>query len=405
MKPSQKALVTVFASTFLQLVAGFMLLPWLLYRLTESGVSVAVSGAFAASSWIGILLITPLAGRMVKRLGRQPVLWLASLMTSVAIAGLLFTTSLAWWFVWVLLESVSAGLRWVVGEALVVELAPQGQCGRCVGLYETMVGSTFFLGPVLLNLLGTDNPAVPWWALAMAVMAMLLTAWMGAVPARHPVEAETVGLSGLPNALRRHKALAVIAFVGGFFEGGVSTVLPLYGLSLGFDAELATWLVAASGLASAVVMLPAGLLVDRMSLRRAHAVAKGARSARVDLMRWCTAFTMALTLGMPWLGDVPAAAVAVAFVWGGAGGCLYTLSVIDIGERESGTALFEATAVLVLAYTLGAIAGPLVGAMAMQVWSPMGFPLLLMSVSAAGWWSLVRAKSQPPSGKLTPSSA
>lgn len=402
MKPTRRALIAIFSSTFLQLVAGFMLLPWLLYRLSENGVSVAISGALAASSWIGILLITPVAGRLVERVGRQQALWLAALMSTVSVAGILLTSRLEWWFALVLLESVSAGLRWVVGEALVVEFAPNGQCGRCVGLYETMVGSTFFIGPVLLNLLGTANIAVPWVALAMTGTALGLTHCMGSLPAARPLQTHAVTLSGLPNAFRRNAALVVIAFVGGFFEGGVSTALPIYGLTLGFDMALSTWLVAASGLASAVVMLPAGLLVDHMSLQRRRSGNAKAQSARVVLMRWCTALVMALTLVMPWLSGLPWMAVVVAFAWGGAGGCLYTLTVIDIGEREAGTALFEATAVMVLAYTAGAVAGPLMGAAAMQWWSLLGFPALLLAVSAIGWWALTHAGAQIPAHELQP---
>jgi MFS family permease len=403
MKPTRMALLSIFGSTFLQLVAGFMLLPWLLYRLSENGVSVAVSGALAASSWIGILLVTPLVGRLVKRVGRQRALQLASFLSTVSVAGILLTPRLEWWFALVLLESVSSGLRWVVGEALVVELAPSGQCGRCVGLYETMVGSTFFMGPVLLNLLGTSSLAVPWVALTLTGTALCLTECIGNLPTTpQRIKPHDVKLSGFPHAIRHNAGLVVIAFVGGFFEGGVSTVLPIYGLSLGFDATLSTWLVAASGLASAAVMLPAGLLVDHMNFQRKCSGQENALSARVVLMRWCTALVMALTLVMPWLSGLPWLAVVVAFVWGGAGGCLYTLTVIDIGERESGTALFEATAVMVLAYTVGAVVGPLLGAAAMQWWRLLGFPALLLAVSATGWWALTHASVILPERKLQP---
>jgi MFS family permease len=400
MKQSRVPLFAIFSSTFLQLAAGFMLMPWLLYRLNEQGVSVAVSGALAASSWIGILLIAPVAGRWVQRVGRQRSLWIASLMSTVATAGILVTPQLEWWFALVLLESFSAGLRWVVGEALVVELAPSGQCGRCVGLYETLVGSTFFVGPVLLNLLGTDSPAVPWGALLLNGSALGLTLWLGNVPAAHPLEPHATTLRGLPKALQRNSALVVIAFVGGFFEGGVSTVLPIYGLSLGYNTEMSTWMVASSGLASAAVMLPAGLLVDHMGRQRKRSVHHAAYSARIVLMRWCSAVVVALTMLMPWLSSLPWMAVAVAFAWGGAGGCLYTLSVIDMGERETGGALLDATALLVLAYTLGAIVGPLVGAAAMQWWSQLGFPALLLAVSAIGCAALARSKPQTPAQAL-----
>ena len=400
MKPTRRALVAVFASTFLQLVAGFMLLPWLLYRLDERGVSVTTTGALAAASWVGILLITPFAGRLVKRIGRQQALTLACLMSTASVAGLLLTQSLFWWFALVLLESLSAGLRWVVGEAMVVDLAPSGQCGKGVGLYETMVGSTFFIGPLLLNWCGTDNPRVPLYALLMVVLALITSLWTGSSTRAQQTKQDTVDAINLQQAFRRHSSLALIAFVGGFFEGGVSTALPIYGLSLGFSAEVSTWLVAASGVASAVVMLPAGILVDRLSRQNQQAGAAHAHRTRRQLMRGCTVLTIGLTLLMPWLGALPPVALLVAFAWGGAGGCLYTLTIIDIGERESGPALFEATAVLVLAYTVGAIAGPLAGAAAMEGWERLGFPLLLVGVSMLAWWPLHRSTRRPLTGNI-----
>ena len=44
-------------------------------------------------------------------------------------------------------------------------------------------------------------------------------------------------------------------FVGGFFESGLTSTLPLYGLALGLGATAAALLVSASGLGSALMML------------------------------------------------------------------------------------------------------------------------------------------------------
>ena len=91
---------------------------------------------------------------------------------------------------------------------------------------------------------------------------------------------------------------------------------------------------------------------------------------------------------MPWLAAV------VAFVWGGAGGSLYTLAMIDIGSREQGITLVNSTAVLVLSYTLGGTLAPALGA-AMLDWAPViGFPVLLLAVAGPGWWLLRRAQRQ-----------
>lgn len=393
MKPSRRALIALFASCFLQLSAFFMLMPWLLYRLSDNGVSTMTSGALAACAWIGILIVTPLCGGLIHRLGRRRALCLAAALSTSAAAGFMVTDRLDWWFVFVVAEGIASGLRWVLGEAMVMELAPPGQRGRCVGLYETLVGTTLFAGPLMLNALGAGNQNVPAAAVGLMAVALALTLSIGPLPHAHSDAPEGAGVRGLARAVIRHPLMVVMGFVGGFLEAGVGAALPLYGLSLGFDAQLSTWLVAASGLASAVVMLPTGWLADRMG-GQAHLGA----DARIRLMRWCCGLTFLFTLGAPWLSATPWLALAMAFVWGGVGGCVNTLAVIDIGERESGAPLFHATSALVLAYTLGAIAGPLLGAIALQNGASLGFPALLLAVCGAGCWTL-RPRSR--SGQAT----
>ncbi|NWG74893.1 MAG: hypothetical protein HXY24_09855 [Rubrivivax sp.] len=58
--------------------------------------------------------------------------------------------------------------------------------------------------------------------------------------------------------------------------------------------------------------------------------------------------------------------------------------MIEIGHRHEGTALVNATAVLVLSYTVGAMLSPALGAAALQ-WAPgWGFPALLAGGGGVG---------------------
>jgi branched-subunit amino acid transport protein len=64
--------------------------------------------------------------------------------------------------------------------------------------------------------------------------------------------------------------------------------------------------------------------------------------------------------------------------------------MIEIGHRHQGTALVNATAVLVLSYTVGAMLSPALGAAALQ-WAPeWGFPALLAGVAATALAALSR---------------
>lgn len=390
--PGQRlGLIAIFGSTFFELVGYFMLTPFLILRLNGDGVATSVVGLFAATGWLGIFLMTPFASAITQRLGRRPTLWLAALVPLLATGGFLATTSLVWWFVFNLIGGMASGLRWVLAEAVVAEFAPPGQRGRAIGFFETMVGTTFVIGPALLAWVGVQNGAALWVAFAMVAVGM---GWSLLIPPMPPAptpdgDSARVGLSGVWHALVAHPLTMAVGFIGGFFESGITSILPLYGLSLGLGAAAAALLVSSSGLGSALTMLPAGFLADHWAHDPQQRFGDEFAARRL-IMKGCAALTLLATLLIPIVVGIPWLAAPVVFVWGGAGGCLYTMVMIDIGSRENGITLVNSTAVLVLSYTAGGVLAPALGAAALQ-WSPtLGFPGLLVCVAGTGCWLLWR---------------
>jgi len=398
--PPDKArlgLFAIFGSTFFELVGYFMLTPLLLLRLKGGGESTALAGLFAASGWLGVFLMTPFASAITQRLGRRPTLWLAALIPVIATAGFAFTSVLGLWFVFKIAAGMASGLRWVLAEAVVAEFSPPGQRGRYVGIFETMVGITFVVGPLMLAWVGADSDAALWIALGFMVIGLVWSLLIPRLPDAADAHSAKVGLSGVWHALLAHPLIMTVGFVGGFFESGLTSILPLYGLALGLGATAAALLVSASGLGSAIMMLPAGVLADRMAEHPGQRWGDG-RTVRLRIMRACALITLLATLVIPFVAGTPWLAAPVAFLWGGAGGCLYTLAMIDIGSREEGITLVNSTAVLVLSYTLGGVLAPALGAAALQ-WAPtLGFPALLIAVAGLGWWLLRRAVLSPSEG-------
>ena len=391
--PPRLGLYAIFGSTFFELVGYFMLTPLLVLRLHGDGVSTAVVGLFAATGWLGIFLMTPFASAITQRLGRRPTLWLAATVPVLTTVGFLSTAALPAWFVFNLVGGMASGLRWVLAEAVVAEFAPPGQRGRTIGIFETMVGTTFVIGPALLAWVGADHSAAVWLALGLMGVGLGWSLAIPRLPAAADAHSARIGLDGVWHAFLAHPLTMAIGFIGGFFESGITSILPLYGLALGLGAAAAALLVASSGLGSALTMLPAGVLADRLAHHPQQRFGDEF-AARHLIMKACAGVTLVATLVIPFVSGLPWLAAPVAFLWGGAGGCLYTMVMIDIGSREEGITLVNSTAVLVLSYTLGGVLAPALGAAALQ-WAPtLGFPALLMGVASVGCWLLWRGSGR-----------
>ena len=189
-----RGLVSIFGSTFVELIGYFMLLPMLLFQLKTAGVSTSVAGLFAATGYLGMFLVTPFASAVTQRLGRRATLWLAAALPALAAVGFALTDALAVWFVLKLVSGAAAGLRWVLAEALIAEFSPPGQRGRYVGIFETLVGFTFVIGPAVLAWLGTDNPHALWWVIGFLLTGLAWSLLIPPLPRADDAHSARVGL-------------------------------------------------------------------------------------------------------------------------------------------------------------------------------------------------------------------
>ena len=382
-------LAAIFGSTLFALVGYFILSPLLLLRLKGADVSSTVAGLFVATGWLGIFVMTPFASSVANRIGRRQCMWVASAVLMLCALLFTLTEALPLWFALNLLSGIAMSLRWVLSEALIAEFCPPDQRGRYVGLFQTMVSATFIIGPALLVWLGTHSPVTLWVVNALSLVGLAWSALIPKVPAAHDVGTARVGLHGLSAALRAHPIIMLAGFVGGFFETGVTSILPLYGLALGLSASAAATMVSISGLGGVLIMIPAGLIADRFADQ-----AQGRRT----LMVWSAAVMLLATLALPLVAQTTWLAWPVVFVWGGAGGTLYTMAMTDIGSREKGLTLVNSTAVLVLTYTLGGLVASGISG-ALIDWSPsIAFPAVLIGVAALGWRVLWQARHRTQGG-------
>ena len=376
MRSARRSLIALFAATFAQLTGFFLFGPWLLFTLKDQGLGTAAVGAFGALQWAGLLVATPFVSSWAQRLGPRLALLVSGLIPLFALAAMVMTSSLTLWALLYFVAGMASTLRWILAEATVAELAPARRRGRVMGLFAMMIGVTFMAGPALLSVLlaaAWDTRAVGWVAVALVGLGVLLQ-----LPVRPPVNAQLAapaartGWRGTMGALRAAPVVMLTGFVGGFFESGLASALPLYGLVAGFSTTLSALLVSASGLGSTLLAPVAGELADRLPA--------------TAVRRSCVLASLVAALALLLVPYWSPLAWVIAFVWGGAGAALYTLAMVEIGHRHQGLALVNSTAVLVMAYTAGGMLAPAAGGMMLQ-WAPtLGFPALLLAVAALGLW-------------------
>lgn len=333
---------------FLLVAAEFVAMTHVAFVLTQQGHSATAVGFVATLMWLGIFCGSLLASHVTPRFGREPV-FRRSVRALVGCFGLIALAQGYWpWALLGWLLGVVVGVIWVTGEAWLAEIAPPDRRGFYVGLFETCVGIGMMTGPVLLALIDRVGGPPFWVAFGMGVATLAAGGWLPhAAPVAETSEPVAEHAADIPwKGLVA--GIAGVSLISGLLESGSASMLPGLSLRLGFSVQEAAWLGAVIGAGSALLQTPAGHLSDRWGLFRIE-TACWSLLALVSAGLWAWG---AQRWWMLWL---------TGFVFGGMGGVIYTLAMVELGHKLQGKALVRATSVLVVCYTAGSASGPVMG--------------------------------------------
>jgi MFS family permease len=284
---------------------------------------------------------------------------------------------------WVVIRfaySLSLGTLFVLSEFWIASIAPADRRGYVIGIYATVLALGFAVGPTLLALVGTSG-----WPPYLAGAALLALAAVPPFLARHRVPT----IEAAPrHALARYILAVPLASAAGIASGAVETggfsLLPVYGIGLGYEAATAALLVSAIAFGNVISQIPLGLIADRLSKARVLAV--------IALLG------IAGSLALPCAaaaGTVPLFALLVA--WGGVYGGLYTVGLAHLADRYQAADLAGGNAAFVVLFNAGLLLGPPVVGAGFD-WSathglPLAMGLFFALVGAA--WLLTRDSRMP----------
>jgi predicted MFS family arabinose efflux permease len=364
-EPVSKDLWRIGASGVASVVGFSSMIPYTAIRLESLGYSATAIGVFSALPWLAVLLTAPFVETCVKRFGGDRLFVGGAFVAFPMPLVFAFSDDYALWCVANLAMGFSGAFRWIVSEAWVADIAPSDRRGRVVGLYETFMGASFAIGPLIL-LLFDPASALP----AFAGCGLWFSAWLFSIglkptPRAHDGRRNEPGFGPV---LAVAAAALIAATVGGAFEVGLSGIGSYWGVTLGLSTNAAAMFSAALGLGSFAAQYPAGWLSDHMKL--AHVVRGG------------LGILIVVSFAAPVLATDAIGALMVAVIWGGIGGMLYTLAMIQIGHGFSGAALMRATSAIVFGYTVGGTLGPVLIGAALEIAPRDGLPLTLAALAS-----------------------
>ena len=352
------ATVSVFA------VAQGLSYPLLSFILQRQGVSPAMIGLSAAMTPIGFIVSSPPIPWLANRFGAGRVALTCSVLSAIVLALIGWTQDVYLWFPLRFLVGVVTNPLYVLSEIWVIALAPPARRGRVMGIYSTIISAGFAAGPLCLLAVGTEG----WPPFLVGIGAFLFCGALLAVVVRRLPRINEAGdnvsvLGFMPLAWLLLSAVVVAAG----FEQAVLALLPVYGIHHGIPEAGMSALLSVMIAGNIAMQVPLGLLAEKLTVRLVRFI--------------CLLMTILGSLLLPILIETPLIYPCL-FVWGAVSYGIYTMSIIELGERFSGSALVAGNAAFSLMWGVGGIVVPPITGSVMDVMGAPGLPVALGGICA-----------------------
>lgn len=356
------ATVSVFA------MAQGLTYPLLSFILERQGTTSSLIGLSAAMTPLGFIVSAPLIPALTQRVGAARLAILCSAFAAATLIAIALIQDLWAWMPLRFLLGFFANPLYVISETWLISITPAPRRGRIMGLYSSVVSGGFAFGPLSLGLVGPEG----WPPFMIGLAAFLLCGvTVLAVTPRlpdMPHEGEATSVGGF---FALAPLLLFAVFTAAAFEQTLLSLFAVYGEAFGSAEGRIAALITCFVAGNAALQIVLGRMAEQFGSTRT--------------MSFCVLCSLAVCLLLPlafnaWL------IWPLVFVWGGVSFGIYTISLIQLGERFSGQALIAGNAAFALAWGIGGIVGSPAAGLAMQLIGHHGLPLsvgLLCCVLAA----------------------
>jgi MFS family permease len=319
-----------------------------------------IMGLNAAMSPLGIIIAGPFLPRLVACIGSKRLVYATTAMVVLSLLAFRLTPSLAAWFVIRFIFGLAAGTLFSISEAWILSSAEKGTRGRVMGLYTSILGVTFAVGPLIIPLTGIEG-WLPWLiGIGFVCVSALPLAFVKV--SEEGFRAEGEGFLGL---IGRAPLLLFAVGTVTIFDAVMLSFFSIFGLRSGLALSTASWLLGVGIIGNALLQFPIGWLADRWS--------------HMAVIVSSAAITAVLSVAMIW-------AIASWAIWplilvlGTTAMAIYTVALTMLGERFDGSDLIAGSAAFGAMWGIGGIIGPPIAGAALDAFGPNAIPLSLAAV-------------------------
>jgi MFS family permease len=369
----------LFGSLWLLSLSAGLLAPLLGTGAVNLGFGSLVTGAVMSGYYVGFLLGSRWAPGVLRSVGHIRVFAALAAVLAAAILGFPFLTNPVLWFLLRTTTGFAMAGLYVTAESWIQSAANNATRGRLMAAYVVLLlGGTTLGGLVLLA-----DPAGGAGLFVLAgVFAALALVPLALTDRAAPSIADAVH-TPIRNLWRKARAGLVVAAISGLTEGVVYGGLAIWGDAAGFSDSRIAALMASFTLGGVLLVLPIGHLSDHIDRREAIS---------------STAVGAAVAVVVAGVVSGPVTLVAFA-LFGGLVLPHYGVAAALTADLVTGRELTGASSVLVMAYGIGAVCGPVLAGVMTSIWGSAGYLAIAagsqVAIAVYMGWGRVRRPQLP----------
>lgn len=354
----RRAIVAIITAVTVMAISLSLSIPLVSLSMERREIGSDIIGLMGALPAVAFLLASPVVPRLTQIFGTAALLWGALALCSLSIMALAISDNLIFWFFLRLMIGIAMATLFLISETWLNQIAEDKSRGRTVAIYISSMTCGFALGPVLINLIGSEGD-LPF------IIAGLIVATAGLFFLYSRGTFPTLSGKSRFSVFSFMKAAPMIcgaALLVAFFDGSVLTLLPVYGVKNQMTAEVAVLMASVLLAGNIVLQFPIGWLADRIG--------------RDVVILGCGILGLAGALLLPLVVSSPLILWPMLVIWGGAVVGTYTIALVIMGQEFKGPDLVTANAAAGVLWGVGSLLGPSSAGLAMEIYEPHGMPAI-----------------------------